>query len=215
MQIYTVSRDGGIFVWKPKSQEDGIEPKSTEEVKGWTLHQRHLHFEHGKISSCAFHAPSSILVLGFSSGVFGLFELPELNMIHSLSISKHKIDTVAINSTGEWLAFGCATLGQLLVWEWQSESYVLKQQGHFYDLNSVAYAQDGQIIATGGDDGKVKLWNSVSGFCFITFKDHSAGVEAVQFCKNGQVLLSASRDGTVRAYDMIRYRNFRSEIFLF
>ena len=57
--------------------------------------------------------------------------------------------------TGEWLAFGCSSLGQLLVWEWQSESYVLKQQGHYYDMNCLAYSPDGQLIATGADDGKV------------------------------------------------------------
>ena len=41
------------------------------------------------------------------------------------------------------------------MWEWQSETYVLKQQGHFYDMNVLSYSPDGQIIATGGDDGKV------------------------------------------------------------
>lgn len=46
-------------------------------------------------------------------------------------------------------------LGQLLVWEWQSESYVLKQQGHFNSMVSLAYSPDGQYIATGGEDGKV------------------------------------------------------------
>lgn len=46
-------------------------------------------------------------------------------------------------------------MGQLLVWEWQSESYVFKQQGHFNNLASLAYSPDGQYIATGGDDGKV------------------------------------------------------------
>jgi WD40 repeat protein len=46
-------------------------------------------------------------------------------------------------------------LGQLLVWEWQSESYVLKQQGHFNSMVSLAYSPDGQYIVTGGDDGKV------------------------------------------------------------
>ena len=39
-----------------------------------------------------------------------------------------QVDTVAINASGDWLAFGSAKLGQLLVWEWQSETYVLKQQ---------------------------------------------------------------------------------------
>ena len=71
------------------------------------------------------------------------------------SISQYKINTVAINASSEWLAFGSAALGQLLVWEWQSETYVLKQQGHFYDMNVMAYSPDGQYIATGGDDGKV------------------------------------------------------------
>ena len=67
---------------------------------------------------------------------------------------------MAINATSEWLAFGSASLGQLLVWEWQSETYVLKQQGHFYDMNVMCYSPDGQYIATGGDDGKVNHSNS-------------------------------------------------------
>lgn len=117
---------------------------------------------------------------------------------------------MAINQSGEWLAFGSAKLGQLLVWEWQSETYVLKQQGHFYDMTSISYSSDGQTIATGGEDGKVKVWNTTSGFCFVTFTDHSSGVSAVEFAKQGQVLFSASLDGTVRAFDLIRYRNFRT-----
>lgn len=48
-------------------------------------------------------------------------------------------------------------MGQLLVWEWQSESYVFKQQGHFNNMASLAYSPDGQYIVTGGDDSKVGL----------------------------------------------------------
>lgn len=77
-------------------------------------------------------------------------------------------------------------------------------------MNCLSYSQDGQFIATGGDDGKVKLWNTQSGFCFVTFTEHSANIAAVEFAKQGQVIFSASYDGTVRAFDLVRYRNFRT-----
>ncbi|KAJ2068823.1 U3 snoRNP protein, partial [Coemansia sp. S142-1] len=162
-----------------------------------------------RVQSASFNAATSLLVLGFASGVFGIWEMPEFNKIHSLSISRKKINTVAINPFGEWLAFGSAKLGQLLVWEWKSETYVLKQQGHFYDMACIAYSGDGQYVATGGDDAKLKVWNALTGYCFITFSEHTSAVTAVHFTKGSQVVLSASLDGTVRAYDLVRYRNFR------
>ena len=136
--------------------------------------------------------------------------MPDFTNLHTLSISQEKISSIAINPSGEWLAFGAKKLGQLLVWEWQSESYVLKQQGHYFDMNTVSYSPDGQYIATGGDDGKVKVWNATSGFCSVTFSEHSAAISGVEFAKQGQILFSASLDGTVRAFDLVRYRNFRT-----
>ena len=69
----------------------------------------------------------------------------------------------------------------------------------------------GTVIATGADDAKVKLWSAGSGFCFVTLSDHAAPVTAVCFGPaSGRVLLSASLDGTVRAYDLLRYKNFRT-----
>ncbi|KAJ7240820.1 WD40-repeat-containing domain protein [Mycena haematopus] len=219
--IYTVSRDGAVFTWKTKdSESDDDEPvASTSKGTGanivantrWGVHKRNYFNQTGtKVVCTTYHAPSNLLVVGFSSGIFGLWEMPAFSNIHTLSISQEKISSVAINPSGEWLAFGARKLGQLLVWEWQSESYILKQQGHFYDMNTLAYAPDGQTIATGGDDGKVKVWSTHSGFCFVTFTEHTAPISSVAFAKHGSVLFSASLDGTVRAYDLVRYRNFRT-----
>lgn len=115
-----------------------------------------------------------------------------------------------INKTGEWLAFGASKLGQLLVWEWQSESYILKQQGHFDTMNAIVYSPDGQRIITAADDGKIKVWDVESGFCIVTFTEHTSGVTACEFAKRGNVLFTASLDGSVRAWDLTRYRNFRT-----
>ena len=162
------------------------------------------------MTSAAFHKPTHILVTGYEDGAFFLHEMPDFNQIHSLSISDQSITTMAFNKTGEWLAIGCSNMGQLLVWEWQSESYILKQQGHFNNMSCLDYSPDGQNIASGGDDGKVKVWNTSTGFCFVTFTEHISGITRVRFSQNGQVVVSASRDGTVRAFDLNRYRNFRT-----
>ncbi|KAI8141777.1 WD40 repeat-like protein [Fennellomyces sp. T-0311] len=220
--IYTISKDGALFLWRYRTIAAGRGDDSDDEMEvddeekhvdseRWRISGKHYFMQNNtKVKSCAFFAPNNLLVVGFSNGIFGLYELPSFVNIHTLSISKNKIDTIAINRTGEWLAFGSSTLGQLLVWEWQSETYVLKQQGHFYNMTSLSYSTDGQTLATGGEDGKVKVWNTTSGFCFVTFSDHKSNVMAVEFAKQGKVLFSASLDGTVRAFDLVRYRNFRT-----
>lgn len=237
-QIYTVSKDGALFVWEfvvtPVSEASVIEEGNVSIMGGakrvkqgyvkqngkvnlfiqnWKATAKHyFNQSHATVTSVAFHSASGLLSCGFSTGIFGIWELPEFTNIHTLSISQKKITSVAFNKTGEWIAFGCAKHGQVLVWEWQSESYILKQQGHQYDMQCLTYSQDGQYIATGGDDGKVKLWSTLSGFCFVTFAEHAGGISAIEFAKNKQVVFSASLDGTVRAYDLVRYRNFRTFI---
>eukprot|EP01033_Poteriospumella_lacustris_P018105 gene18105-12992_t len=179
----------------------------------WQLTERQLLRDHeGSVVSSAFSRANNLLALGFASGIFGLYEMPGCVNLQRLSVSNSMVSSIALNHTGEWVAMGIAEKGQLLVWEWKSESYVLKQQGHLYGLNVLDFSPEGQYIATGGEDGRVKVWNALSGFCVITFKEHIAPVTGVQFIGHGQgkAVLSSSLDGTVRAHDLIRYKNFKT-----
>ncbi|KJE90934.1 WD repeat protein [Capsaspora owczarzaki ATCC 30864] len=235
--IYTIGRDGSAFVYGHKrtvaleapapaasaeetttGEERQIVPAETSPLSThvlattvWGLRAKHYFNQpQARVISACFSPRSNMLVAGFTNGVFALYDMPDFNNIHSLSISQHRISAVALNPTGEWLAFGCAKLGQLLVWEWQSETYILKQQGHYHDMSTIAYSSNGLHIATGGDDGKVKLWNTHSGFCFVTFSEHTAAITGVTFSSHGHSVFSSSLDGTVRAFDLVRYRNFRT-----
>jgi periodic tryptophan protein 2 len=216
--IYTVSTDGALFQWAytpdPKANGHGVEDMEgdrDDKTTRWRIVERHYFMQNNaKVNCVAYHPESNLLVAGFSNGVFGLYEMPEFNMIHTLSISQNDIDFVTINKSGEWLAFGASKLGQLLVWEWQSESYILKQQGHFDSMNALVYSPDGQRIITTADDGKIKVWDVKSGFCIVTFTEHTSGVTACEFAKKGNVLFTSSLDGSIRAWDLIRYRNFRT-----
>ena len=165
------------------------------------------------VSCCQLHHTQhgvDLLLVAFSSGSFSLYDLPSFTLIHSLSVSNSSLSSLSISPSGAWLACGSRASGSLLVWEWQSESYVLKQQGHSATVSSLSYSPDSQYVVTGGDDGRVKLWHGLHGFCFKTFAHHTAPVTAVLFSSNGNVVFSASLDGTVHAYDLVRYRLFRT-----
>jgi periodic tryptophan protein 2 len=271
--IYAITRDAALSVWelqpRPDAEPSVIEAQKAqavaeggagrgEEALGfwWQLTSRfYFDKDHAKVTSAVLHAPTQLLVVGFASGVFSIYDLPgggradgaalamlpgeagaaefaaktaakagadgaaparpanggRLQEVHSLSISEAKVDACAVSPSGEWLAFGCSQLGQLMVWEWRSESYVLKQQGHYFaEVNALAFSPGGSMIATAGGDSKVKLWSPSSGFCFVTFTEHTAPVVDLAFVPHGRALVSASLDGTVRAYDLMRYRNFQT-----
>ncbi|KAG8628011.1 hypothetical protein KVT40_003884 [Elsinoe batatas] len=211
--IYTVSTDGALFAWRyvaPAEIEDADGTPADDQCR-WRITDRHYFNQTPATLTCAaYHPTSNLLVAGFSNGVFGLYELPDFNQIHNLSISQNDIDFVTINKTGEWLAFGASHTGQLLVWEWQSESYILKQQGHFDSIHALTYSPSGDRIITCSEDGKVKIWDATSGFCIVTFTEHTSSVTACEYAKRGNVLFTASLDGSIRAWDLIRYRNFRT-----
>lgn len=216
--IYTISKDGALFQWEYTRRPDEVDEEESEDEENidlskysWRITKKNFFYTNqAKVKCAIFHPQSNLLIVGFSNGEFRLYELPHFALIQQLSMGQNAVNTVSINNSGEWLAFGSSKLGQLLVYEWQSESYILKQQGHFDSMNSLTYSPDGSRVVTSSDDGKIKIWDVVSGFCLATFDDHTSSVTAVQFAKKGQVLFSASLDGTVKAWDLIRYRNFRT-----
>ncbi|KAJ7211195.1 WD40-repeat-containing domain protein [Mycena pura] len=75
-------------------------------------------------------------------------------------------------------------------------------------MNTLVYAPDGQTITTGGDDGKVEVWSTHSGICFVTFAEHTARPSPLWHSPS-TVVCSSPLDGTVRGYDLVRYPNFR------
>lgn len=239
-ELLTITADGAIFTWKRIEQSaaavaavaKGKRKQAAEAalatsghtdavVERWELESKELvDRKYGPVTSVgsvlrAEEAETGtqrrLLALGFETGVIALYAMPGLEVVQTLSISDQHVGACALNPSGEWIAFGCAGRGQLVVWEWASETYVLKQQGHFEaEVNALAFTEGGSVIATAGSDSKLKLWDARSGFCFATFTEHTAPITGVAPVAHGRAFVSCSLDGTARAFDIVRYRNFQT-----
>lgn len=68
--------------------------------------------------------------------------------------------------------------------------------GHTDTVCSLEFNADGSLLATGGMDGRVKIWNSATGACVQTLEGPGEALEWVRWHPRGNVLLAGSADFT-------------------
>ncbi|OBQ20427.1 MAG: hypothetical protein AN488_12830 [Anabaena sp. WA113] len=67
---------------------------------------------------------------------------------------------------------------------------------------AVAFSPDGKVLATGEKDGRVRLWNVITGKELLTLRGHSSGVNSVAWSGDSLTLASGSLDKTVKLWNV-------------
>ncbi len=70
-------------------------------------------------------------------------------------------------------------------------------------VNSVAFSVDGHLIAAGGMDGTVRVWQRSDGQLFRTFRSASNLVSSVAFSPDGLYLAAGGQDEIVRLWSLL------------
>jgi hypothetical protein len=68
-------------------------------------------------------------------------------------------------------------------------------------IEAVAFSPLGDVLASGGADDLVRLWNPHDGELISTLDGHSSWVRAVAFSPDGEIIASGGGDGTVRLWN--------------
>jgi WD40 repeat protein len=74
-------------------------------------------------------------------------------------------------------------------------------KGHEQSVMAVAFSRDGKQVASGANDGTVRLWEAATGKEAAVLK-HPAFVQAVAFSPDGKSLAAGSIDGVIKLWSV-------------
>jgi WD40 repeat protein len=89
-------------------------------------------------------------------------------------------------------------------------SWTLETKLHRGPIFALAHSPDGSLLATGGLDASIRLWDTATGQLSRILAGHNGYVYTLAWSPDGQTLASGANDATVRLWDVKTGRPLRT-----
>ncbi len=148
----------------------------------------------------SFSSDGTLLATGSDHGKVALWTLPsggEVALLADLHAGAYR---VCLSSDGKWLALNAGAQPSVI------EIASRKEVGfapwmHPDCTGPMDFTVDGRIVATGGRDRVVRIWDLRAGRALTSIEGHQAPVWHLRFSRDGSRLATGSDDGTTLVWD--------------
>ncbi|MEG5034415.1 serine/threonine-protein kinase [Microcoleus sp. AT3-D2] len=134
--------------------------------------------------------------------VWLLSTLPSTQFLQRSLDNVGSVNAIALSPDGQTLV--SASFGTIRIWNVRTGRLVqtLNSVHSKKSVKTLAVSPDSSILASGGDDNNVILWDLKTGRRMRTIAAHKATVNEIAFSRDGQTLASGSDDKTVRLWNV-------------
>jgi predicted NACHT family NTPase len=151
------------------------------------------------VRSICLDQSGSILVSGGSDGTVRVWSLESGQCIRIHTSDSRIIRQVIISPDGQTIAFD--DYKSIFLQSINGNSLGILE-GHDDWVYSMAFSQDGNFLASGSRDTKVKIWDVASRTCVATLEGHTNTVHAAAFSPTQLIVATGGFDSSLRLWDI-------------
>lgn len=185
-------------------------------IKKWDLKTGNLndssYDDNGAINAIALNDSIGILVSGGGDGTISVWEIAGNKKLGLLVGNLISLESLAISKSGEYVAAGCAD-GTIKIWYlpptifdlFQEVEPSLQLQGHHGQVMDLVFHPNDQLLYSGGVDGLIKIWYSVTGKELGHLKiSEDNRIFSLSLSEDGEILAAGGVDGTIKVWQQTR-----------
>lgn len=195
VEVLAFSPDGNLLVSGGGSMD--------AKIKIWNVwngdENRTLSGHQTRVLALAFASDGQTLASGSDDSLLNIWNLTTDKLSRTFLQPATNITCLAITPNTQVLVSG--GLDGLKLWDISTKRPLLNLL-RYETVYSVAVSANGRLLASGMQDGTIKLWDLYTGKLITTFKAYSQPVSTIVFTPDSQIVIAGSNDGNIKLWNV-------------
>jgi WD40 repeat protein/class 3 adenylate cyclase len=184
--LATVGDDGALKIWDPETGG----AISTSRVANESVVLGPSFSADGSLASATWPFEGMVRIIDTSSG----------RVVRAIEGIDVGASDTALSPDGDRIVMAYAQIPEAGVYDVRSGRLLFRLRGHNGSINTLSWSPDGRLIATGGGEAAVRIWNADTGALVTQLLGHTGGLVNVDWAPDSHRLLTTASDGIAKIW---------------